>query len=233
MSRFGGVRRNGWTAEDRLDALAAVPWIVDREVTPDGDRLLRIREIPSASGAGSDPAEREADLWASLRASLRAYIHIGDPVPLPCGGHRTVAGPGHLALPADARARGRWQCDGIECEGRSRDDREGCVGQPIAIERAEVGAHFGREGHLPIRLSPLSGRRRTVAARRIPLLHARVTAGAEGNATGSGATPERAPCFVSRTERLRSRPPCAHAVGPHGGGPLESPTAVLAPSTAG
>lgn len=74
-----------WTTEQKLEHLEALPWTIVAETTPEGDRLLRVSEIPSAVGHGATPEELEADLWASLRASLQAYLHFGDPIPLPNG----------------------------------------------------------------------------------------------------------------------------------------------------
>lgn len=71
--------------EAALQRLLRYPWTVLRETTPEGEFLLRVKEIPSAVGSGLTDAEREADLWESLEASLRAYLHFGDAVPMPEG----------------------------------------------------------------------------------------------------------------------------------------------------
>ena len=68
-----------------LQRLLQLPWTVARETTPEGDVLLRVKEIPSAVGSGSTDGERVKDLWESLTESLRAYLHFGDPVPMPRG----------------------------------------------------------------------------------------------------------------------------------------------------
>lgn len=73
-------------AEMDLQRLLHLPWTVDRETTPEGDELLRVREIPSAVGCGASDQERIEDLWQSLTESLRAYLHFGDAVPMPQGG---------------------------------------------------------------------------------------------------------------------------------------------------
>jgi hypothetical protein len=73
------------TPDPKLAYLLRLPWTFVREATPEGDSILRITEIPSAVGTGGTPAELEADAWASLRASLEAYLHFGDPIPLPTG----------------------------------------------------------------------------------------------------------------------------------------------------
>jgi hypothetical protein len=69
--------------EFELQRLLQLPWTVLAETTPEGDRLLRVVEIPSAVGSGDTDEARERDLWAALEASLRAYLHFGDPVPVP------------------------------------------------------------------------------------------------------------------------------------------------------
>jgi hypothetical protein len=74
-----------WTPEQKLESLLRLPWTIATERTPEGDRLLRVVEIPSAVGCGATPAEAESDLWESLRASLSAYLHFEDAIPLPRG----------------------------------------------------------------------------------------------------------------------------------------------------
>jgi predicted RNase H-like HicB family nuclease len=71
--------------DTQLQQLLAMPWTIVSEMTPEGDRLLRVREIPSAIGTGETDEEIERDLMESLEASLRAYLHFGDAVPLPNG----------------------------------------------------------------------------------------------------------------------------------------------------
>lgn len=72
-------------SEHELQRLLRLPWTVLREETPEGDVVLRVKEIPSAVGSGDTDEERVADLWESLTASLRAYLHFGDTIPLPAG----------------------------------------------------------------------------------------------------------------------------------------------------
>jgi predicted RNase H-like HicB family nuclease len=74
-----------WTDEQTSAYLLRLPWTVAPETTPEGDRLLRVAEIPSAVGNGDTDAELEQDFWEALRASLEAYLHFGDPLPLPAG----------------------------------------------------------------------------------------------------------------------------------------------------
>lgn len=71
--------------EQDIQRLMHLPWTILREVTPEGDVLLRVKEIPSAVGSGDSDEERIEDLWESLSESLRALLHFGDPVPLPEG----------------------------------------------------------------------------------------------------------------------------------------------------
>lgn len=66
-----------------IDRLLALPWTIVAETTPEGDRLLRVREIPSAIGHGETDDELTRDLRESLESSLRAYLHFGDPIPKP------------------------------------------------------------------------------------------------------------------------------------------------------
>lgn len=71
--------------EQDIQRLMHLPWTILREVTPEGDVLLRVKEIPSAVGSGDSDEQRVEDLWESLSESLRALLHFGDPVPLPDG----------------------------------------------------------------------------------------------------------------------------------------------------
>jgi hypothetical protein len=71
--------------EPEIQRLLHLPWTVVREVSPEGDVLLRVREVPSAVGTGASDEERIADMWESLSESLRALLHFGDPIPLPDG----------------------------------------------------------------------------------------------------------------------------------------------------
>lgn len=68
-----------------IQRLMHSPWTVLREVTPEGDILLRVKEIPSAVGSGESDEERVQDLWESLSESLRALLHFGDAIPFPQG----------------------------------------------------------------------------------------------------------------------------------------------------
>lgn len=85
-----------WTREQHVDHLLRRPWTIVREVTPEGDLLLRVLEIPSAVGTGASPESATRDLWDSLRESIRAYLHFGDEVPLPKDARRS---PGVLLQP--------------------------------------------------------------------------------------------------------------------------------------
>ena len=71
--------------EQDIQRLLHLPWTIIRDVTPEGDVLLRVKEIPSAVGSGDSDEERIAELWQSLSESLRALLHFGDTVPLPDG----------------------------------------------------------------------------------------------------------------------------------------------------
>ena len=82
-----------------IQRLLRLPWTVTVETSPEGDRLLRVREVPSAVGCGATEAEAIADLWKSLEASLRAYVHFGDQVPLPTGAAPSFANSDALEPP--------------------------------------------------------------------------------------------------------------------------------------
>ena len=86
------------TETSKLDYLLRLPWTFVREITPEGDTVLRVAEVPSAVGTGGTDTELEADAWASLRASLESYLHFGDPIPLPPGSDLPWAG----TVPEDA-----------------------------------------------------------------------------------------------------------------------------------
>ncbi len=74
-----------WTTDQKLDSLLRLPWTIRSEISPEGDRLLRVAEIASAVGSGSSDSEAVSDLWESIRASLAAYLHFEDSIPLPEG----------------------------------------------------------------------------------------------------------------------------------------------------
>jgi predicted RNase H-like HicB family nuclease len=68
--------------EPELQRLLGLPWTIISETTPEGDLLLRVKEIPSAVGSGDTEAAAIADLREALTESLRAHLHFGDPVPV-------------------------------------------------------------------------------------------------------------------------------------------------------
>ena len=74
-----------WTDERKIEFLLRLPWTLLAETTPEGDSVIRITEIPSAVGTGATRDELEKDLWEALTTALRAYLHFGDPVPVPAG----------------------------------------------------------------------------------------------------------------------------------------------------
>ena len=69
--------------DPELQRLLRLPWTIVSEISPEGDRLLRVKEIPSAVGCGETEADAIADLWEALTESLRAHLHFGDPIPVP------------------------------------------------------------------------------------------------------------------------------------------------------
>jgi predicted RNase H-like HicB family nuclease len=78
------VKRN---LDRKLERLMSLPWTIVRETTPEGDHILRIAELPSVVVSGNTDEEMNAELAESLRESLRAYLHFGDPIPVPAGRH--------------------------------------------------------------------------------------------------------------------------------------------------
>ena len=73
-----------WTPDQKLDYLLRLPWTIEPSLGEDGTyRVLRVRELPSVIATGTKDEELERDFWESLRASLEAYLHFGDPIPKP------------------------------------------------------------------------------------------------------------------------------------------------------
>ena len=71
-----------WTTEEKLAYLMRLPWTI--ETAPEDDyTVLRVKELPSVIATGKTGEELEADFWESLRATLEAYTHYDDPIPLP------------------------------------------------------------------------------------------------------------------------------------------------------
>lgn len=72
-----------WTTEQKIAYLLRQPWTIFAETTPEGDRLLRIKELPSAVASGEDDDALIADFWESLTVTLEAYFAVGTNPPLP------------------------------------------------------------------------------------------------------------------------------------------------------
>jgi hypothetical protein len=72
-----------WDERRKLDYLLGLPWSIYAETTVDGERLLRVRELPSVMGSGDSDEEVEREFWDSLEATLQSYLHFGDELPLP------------------------------------------------------------------------------------------------------------------------------------------------------
>ncbi len=72
-----------WDEQRKLAYLLGVPWTIYLETTAEGDRLLRVRELPSVMGTGTSDEEIEREFWDSLESTLRSYLNFGDEVPLP------------------------------------------------------------------------------------------------------------------------------------------------------
>lgn len=72
-----------WTTKQKIEAALRLPWTVVPETTPEGDRLLRVAELPAAVGCGATDNELADDFWESLEGTLLAYFEFGDPLPRP------------------------------------------------------------------------------------------------------------------------------------------------------
>jgi len=78
-----------WSEGAKVQYLLRLPWSIVPS-TEDGERVLRVRELPSVvvSGPADTEAEQQtlaADFWDSVAESLRCYLHFGDPLPRPPG----------------------------------------------------------------------------------------------------------------------------------------------------
>lgn len=72
-----------WTLEQKLTYLLKLPWTIVPDATPEGDLLVRVRELPAVVGCGTTPKALEADFWDAMETALRSYLHFGDRLPLP------------------------------------------------------------------------------------------------------------------------------------------------------
>lgn len=90
-----------WTTQSKIAVLLRLPWTID-STFEDGERVLRVRELPSVVASGNDEDELVRDFWESLRESLAAYLHFGDPIPLPKGVRTLPWDPEYSAAGATA-----------------------------------------------------------------------------------------------------------------------------------
>lgn len=68
----------------RVEALLRLPWSLRLERNEDeGYLVLRVTELPSVLATGEDEKTLLADLWDTMRATLRSYLEDGEPVPMP------------------------------------------------------------------------------------------------------------------------------------------------------
>lgn len=74
-----------WTTRQKLDWLIRQRWTIVKDVTPEGDQLLRVVELPAAVGCGDTDESRSADFWESFIATLEAYLATESIPPLPAG----------------------------------------------------------------------------------------------------------------------------------------------------
>jgi predicted RNase H-like HicB family nuclease len=72
-----------WDVQQRLDYLLRLPWTIYPEHTPEGDLLVRVRELPSVIGTGDNEDAIVRDFWEALEATLKSYLHFEDEIPLP------------------------------------------------------------------------------------------------------------------------------------------------------
>lgn len=75
-----------WTQSQQLRHLLALPWTIVPGTTAEGDRTLRVAQLPSAFaavGPECSQAELEVEFWDAVTDVLRSYLHYGDPIPLP------------------------------------------------------------------------------------------------------------------------------------------------------
>lgn len=73
-----------WTIEQKIAYLCRLPWtIVPGVGDADGERTLRVQELPSVVGSGLSDGELESEFWDSMKATLAGLLHFGDPIPLP------------------------------------------------------------------------------------------------------------------------------------------------------
>lgn len=77
-----------WSQEQKVAHLLTLPWTVLPETSPEGDRLLRVRELPAAVGTGVTDEQLSRDFWDSLKATIESYLHFEDRIPLPPGVNR-------------------------------------------------------------------------------------------------------------------------------------------------
>ncbi|MDP3909026.1 MAG: hypothetical protein Q8Q14_01420 [Gemmatimonadales bacterium] len=114
-----------WTDAQKLNYLIKLPWTIVPDRTPEGERLLRVAELPAVVACGDTNEALEADFWAALEAALRSYLHFGDPLPLPAQrpalpwetaedvptkfAVRMVHGRQQNVTDADTRSDGEWK----------------------------------------------------------------------------------------------------------------------------
>ncbi len=90
-----------WTTEQKIAGALRLPWTVISETTPEGDRLLRVAELPAAVGTGESDDDLERDFWESFEATIAAYLESGDSLPRP----KLLKGPFPWDIrPAQAKA---------------------------------------------------------------------------------------------------------------------------------
>ncbi|MDP9201739.1 MAG: hypothetical protein M3P26_07380 [Gemmatimonadota bacterium] len=121
-----------WTLEQKLSYLLLQPWTIIPDLTPEGDKLLRVQELPAAVGTGENDEALTADFWESLRSTLEAYLQMGARPPLPATGVKVL--PWEKTA-KEARLSGTFQM----VRGQTIQVRTSGPG-PFAIAARENGA---------------------------------------------------------------------------------------------
>lgn len=74
-----------WTTEAKVQYLMRLPWTIVPDESEEGDRLLRVAELPAAVGCGETDKALAADFFESFAATLEAYVEADETPPLPEG----------------------------------------------------------------------------------------------------------------------------------------------------
>ncbi len=108
-----------WSAAEKVQYLLTLPWTVAIEVTPDGERIARIHEIPQASARGRNDTRVAQQLWKSLAVAVEEMVRANHEIPAPEG----VKLPWLLddAVPTGRRMPGERSAAGITPRGAAKN----------------------------------------------------------------------------------------------------------------